>query len=68
MSDTIQEIRADEWWYKHLGDCQTCMYYKRRGKYELCDMYGTDIENISECDEWIERKAVKSIKKGEPND
>ncbi len=59
--DTISEIRRDEWWQDHLGDCQTCMYHTRRSGYDVCDKYGTDCENISECDSWVEY--VKGAKK-----
>lgn len=53
--DTISEIRRDEWWQNNLGGCQTCKWHTRRSKYDICDYYGTDCENISECDNWIER-------------
>lgn len=54
--DTIQEIRQDQWWQDNLGGCQTCKWHTRRSGYDVCENYGTDCENISECDSWIERK------------
>lgn len=54
--DTIQEIRRDEWWQENLGGCQTCKWHTRRSGYDVCENYGTDCENISECDSWTEGK------------
>ena len=53
--DTTREIRADEWWQNHLGCCETCRWMFKENNWQMCEIHGTECDNVAECDSWIER-------------